>query len=52
MRKEDKGGGGMTYIEAWNLISPCIANELITTKEGAEAYVMLFNALKTMDEEK
>ena len=40
----------MTYIEAWHLISPCIANELITTKEGAEAYVMLFNALKKMDE--
>lgn len=42
----------MTYMDAWHLIAPCIANELIATKEGVEAYVMLFNALKKMDEEK
>ena len=40
----------MTYMDAWNLISPCIALELVQTKEGAEAYVMLFQALKKMDE--
>ena len=40
----------MTYMDAWHLIAPCIANELIATKEGAEAYVMLFTALKKMEE--
>ena len=42
----------MIHMDAWHLISHCIANELITTKEGAEAYVMLFTALKKMEEEK
>lgn len=39
----------MKYMDAWHLIAPTISNKLLNTKEGAEAYVMLFGALNTME---
>lgn len=40
----------MTYMDAWHLIAPTIANDLLMTKEGTEAYVLLFGALKKAED--